>query len=132
MRQTRARPHAALLQALVVCDDEDTSIQLRDYLVQAGVGARATRQLDDAWRQDGGGAIVLLPDDFDAGAVTAGLSRLSSRSPPPLVIVITAVPRLFEPLIDSWGSPDSVVVMPKPVWGWTILDLLRSWHSRPA
>jgi hypothetical protein len=132
MRETRARPDAALLQALVVCDDEDTSLQLRDYLARAGVSARATRQLDDAWRQDGGAALVLLPDAFDAGAVTDGLSRLSSRVPPPLVIVVTALPRLFEPLLASWGNPDSVVVMPKPVWGWTILDLLRGWQNRSA
>jgi hypothetical protein len=132
MRETRPRPDARLLHALVVCDDEDTSLQLRDYLAQAGVRARATRQLDDAWRQDGSGAIVLLPDAFDPGAVTDGLRRLSSRSPPPWVIVVTAVPRLFEPLLESWGHPDSVVVMPKPVWGWTILDLLRGWQNRSA
>jgi len=132
MGEMKARPGEALLNALVVCDDPHTSTQLRDYLNRAGVRARATHRLDDAWQQDSGEAIVLLPDDFDAGGVTDGLSRLLSRSPSPLVVVVTAGPRLFEPFIQSWGSPDSVVVMPKPVWGWTILDVLRSWHTRSA
>jgi hypothetical protein len=113
--------------ALLVCDDDDTLIRLRDYLVRAGVPTRATRQLAEAWQPASGEAIVLLPDDFDTGEVTDGLSRLLSCPPAPFVILVTAGPRLFEPLIQSLGSLDSVVIMPKPVWGWTILELLRGW-----
>jgi len=117
------------LSALVVCDDDDTLLRLRDYLLRAGVQTRATRRLCDAW-QASGEAIVLLPDDFDTGEVTDGLSRVLSRSPAPFIIIVTAVARLFEPLIQSLDSAHSVVIMPKPVWGWTILDLLRGWNDR--
>jgi hypothetical protein len=113
--------------ALVVCDDDDTLIRLRNYLVRAGVPTRATRRLADAWQPASGEAIVLLPDDFDTGEVTDGLSRLFSRPAAPFMVIVTAGPRLFEPLIQSLGSSDSVVIMPKPVWGWTILELLRGW-----
>jgi hypothetical protein len=66
-----------------------------------------------------------LPDDFNAGEVTDGLVQLLSSASSPFVIVVTADPRLYEPLIESMGNRESVVIMPKPVWGWTILDLLR-------
>ena len=114
------------LTALIVCDDDDTLIRLREYLTRAGVEARATRRLSDAWGERASGAVVLMPDDFDMGEVTDCLRRLLSRVPAPLVIVVTAAPSRFEPLVRRFGAPNSVVVMPKPVWGWTILDLLRS------
>lgn len=120
------------LTVLVVCDDDDTLIRLRDYLTHAGVEARATRRLSDAWGEHPSGAVVLMPDDFDTAEVTEGLSRLLSRLPAPLVIVVTAGPRLFEALVQSLGAPDSVVVMPKPVWGWTILEVLRNRPRMPA
>jgi hypothetical protein len=113
------------LRALVVCDDDDTLLRLRDYLVRAGVETEATRRLADAWSQPSTVSIVLLPDDFDVGEVTDGLCNLLMRSPSSRLIVVTTTPRQFEPLIESVGSTDSVVIMPKPVWGWTILDLLR-------
>ncbi|HKO92100.1 MAG TPA: hypothetical protein VJU61_13145 [Polyangiaceae bacterium] len=112
---------------LVVCDDDDTLLRLREYLLRAGVPTRATRQLRDAWKSSDGEAIVLLPDDFATGEVTDGLSRLLSRTQAPFLIIVTAGPRLFEPLIEELGNADSVVIIPKPVWGWTILDLLRGW-----
>jgi len=128
-RQRSVTDGAACSSALVVGDDDDTLLRLRDYLVRAGVQTRATRQLDDAWKSPSSQGIVLLPDDFDAGEVTDGLTRLLSRPPAPFIIIVTAGPRLFEPLIEGLGSPLSVVVMPKPVWGWTILDLLRGWNG---
>jgi hypothetical protein len=116
---------------LVVCDHDDTLLRLRDYLGQAGVQTRATRQLADVWKPSGE-AIVLLPDDFDVGDVTDGLSRLLVRPQAPFLIIVTAGPRLFAPLIATLGKADSVVLIPKPVWGWTILDLLRAWFDSRA
>jgi hypothetical protein len=131
MAGTHARSAPGAAGALIVGDAADLLGQLRDYLAHAGVVARATRRLEDAWRRGGAEAIVLFPDDFDAGEVTDGLSRLLTRSPCPRVIVITAGPRLFEPLIECFASRDSIVILPKPVWGWAILDVLRSWQPAP-
>ncbi len=113
------------LRAIVVCDDDDTLIRLRDYLARAGVETQATRRLADAWENHASQSIVLLPDDFDEGEVTDGLCSRILRVPSPLFIIVTAGPRLFEPVLESLGHPASIVIMPKPVLGWTILDLLR-------
>lgn len=112
-------------RTLVVGDDDDTLIRLRDYLVRAGVEARATRRLAEAWGRPANECVVLLPDDFSVGEVTDGLVELICRASSPFLIVVTAGPRLYEPLIEGLGRRESVVIMPKPVWGWTILDLLR-------
>jgi len=116
---------------LVVGDDDDTLLRLRDYLVGAGVQTRATRQLTHLWKPSSE-AIVLMPDDFDAGEVSDALRRLLSRPQPPFLIIVTAGPRLFALLRESLGKTDSVVIIPKPVWGWTILDLLRGWMDTRA
>ena len=129
MAETRARTALTAPSTLVVGEDEELLVQLRDYLMHAGVRAQATRRLAEAWRRESGEAVVLFPDDFDAGEVTDGLSSLLSRRARPLVIVITAGPRLFEPLIESLGCPESIAILPKPVWGWAIVDLLRSWNG---
>lgn len=131
MGGTHARSALVAAGALIVGDDADLLGQLRAYLSHAGVEARTTRRLDDAWRKGSAAAIVLFPDDFEAGEVTDGLSRLLTRSQCPRVIVITAGPRLFEPLFERLAASDSVVILPKPVWGWAILDLLRSWQPAP-
>jgi hypothetical protein len=125
MSESHASPEATASCVLVVGADAELLEQLRHYLTRAGIRARGTRCLDEAWRTARGQALVLFPDDFDAGAVADGLGRVCSGSPYPKVIIITAGPRLFDPLLESLGRPDSVVVMPKPVWGWTILELLR-------
>jgi hypothetical protein len=131
MAGTHARSARLATGALIVGDDADLLGQLHDYLTRAGVETRATRRLDEAWRRGSAEAIVLFPDDFDTGEVTDGLSLLLARSRCPRVIVITAGPRLFELLIECLAARGSVVIMPKPVWGWAILDLLRSWHQAP-
>jgi hypothetical protein len=112
---------------LIVCDDDTTLIRLRHYLERGGVRARATRLLQDAWREAPRcAALVLMADDFDLREVAAGLYGLCSRSPTPFVIIVTSVRQHFEPTIQSFDHPESVVIIPKPAWGWTILDLIRS------
>jgi hypothetical protein len=125
----RAEPNP---YALIVSDDDETLLRLRDYLVRAGVKTEATRRLGDAWGRRSSQSIVLLPDDFDSGEVTGGLEQLLLRGPSPFVIIVTAMPRLYEPIIEKLGNPTSVVIVPKPVWGWTILDLLRQWRGSTA
>lgn len=132
MSTNRAQSSAPSPRTLVVGDDDDTLIRLRDYLVRAGVEARATRQLAEAWAWPANECVVLLPDAFDAGEVTDGLVELLSRASSPFLIVVTAGPRLYEPLIEGLPHRESVLIMPTPVWGWTILDLLRQWAGTTA
>ena len=91
MAGTHARSARLATGVLIVGDDADLLGQLHDYLTRAGVEARATRRLDEAWRRGSAEAIVLFPDDFDTGEVTDGLRLLLARSRCPRVIVIECV-----------------------------------------
>jgi hypothetical protein len=111
---------------LIACDNDETLIRLRDYLSRAGIEARATRSLVDAVRPSQRlDALVLFPDDFDTGEVTDGLLDLLGAGSGALLVLVTADSQSFEPLLASSGST-RWVLMPKPAWGWTILDVLRS------
>lgn len=125
MPNPRAQAARANISALLVCDDDDTLIRLRDYLSRSGVQVRATRRLADAC-QDPGATVMLLPDDFPSGEVTDCIQRLLASPSRPSLIVITAATRLYEPLAEACGEPGRMVILPKPVWGWSILELLRS------
>jgi len=126
MSRSNAEPRLSTLTALIVCDNDETLLGLRAYLSRASIAARATRSLADAWSQIASvDALVLFPDDFDTGQVTDGLSRVLATAFRTFVIVVTADFQCFESLVQSTGG-SRAVVMPKPVWGWTILDLLRA------
>jgi hypothetical protein len=131
MPTKRAQKRKPRGDTLVVCDDDDTLLRLREYLGRAGVPTRATRRLEQAWLEaESCAALVLLPDDFDMTAVTGGLCRVLSRRPCPLVILVTAVRQHLEPLLTTIEHPESVIYTAKPVWGWTILDILRNGQAR--
>src|SRR5688572_4936601 len=95
--RTHRQMHKPSDTTLVVCDDDDTLVRLRDYLGRSGVPTKATRRLEVAWAEAAScAALVLLPDDFDTGAVSDGLCRVLSRWPCPLVIIVTAVRQHLE------------------------------------
>jgi len=73
--------------------------------------------------------MVLLADDFDPGDVVAGLLGMLARPPTPFVIIVTSARRQLEP-IALFEQADSVVIIPRPAWGWTIVDLLRGRRRR--
>jgi hypothetical protein len=131
MATTRPHEPKPSETTLVVCDDDDTLIRLQDYLRRAGVPTKATRQLEVAWTEaESCSTLVLLPDDFDTGVVTDGLYRVLSHWPCPLVVLVTAARQHLEPLLTTVAHPEAIVFTPKPVWGWTILDLVRNREAR--
>lgn len=69
-------------------------------------------------------AVVLFPDDFSAQAVNAALADLRRNRPAALPVLVTSDPRRFDGLHgDKHIAP---LVVPKPVWGWSILDAIRA------
>ena len=112
------------MNVLIVCDNDETLLGLRGYLIGAGVNAHATRRLSDAWGQSGTvEAMVLFPDDFDPQEVSDGLTRSLQKFPRTLAVVVTGDPQRFNSLVAGFRSS---VVMAKPAWSWTILDVLRA------
>jgi hypothetical protein len=111
----------------VVSDNPETLDGLQAYFQQAGVGAHGTRRFDDLTIvPPGSTAIVFFPDDFEAGAVIEAVLRLRRMRPQALSILVTADPRRFGAVANRDSGAPEPVVLPKPAWGWTILDTIRN------
>jgi hypothetical protein len=114
----------ATLEVAIVSNNPETLDGLQSYLSAAGVMARCTRDLLDCVRFAPAStlAFVLFPDDFRWETVIATIAELTESRPKALPVLVTSQPQRFE----SLTAPDSVLIVPRPAWGWTILDAIRA------
>lgn len=111
-------------KVLIVCDNDETLLGLRDYLCRAGLDAHATRDLAHASRESASvRALVLFPDDFVGAALDPGLARALTTGTDLLTVIVTGDSQAFESIASERHG--ACVVLPKPVWVWSILDVLR-------
>jgi DNA-binding NtrC family response regulator len=105
----------------VVSDNVETLDGLERYLCDAGIAARGTRCLDRAWEMvtPSRSVVVLFPDDFPTIKVFEALAALKRRRPSAHAVLVTKDHRRF-------ASAEGAVVIPKPVWGFTLLDAVRA------
>ena len=111
---------------VIVSDNRETLDGLQTYFQEAGLTARVTRQLNGALSdQDGVTAVVLFPDDFALTDVMKVVEVLVRDRPDVLPVLVTCNPRRFQSLAAELGAKTPAVVIAKPAWGWTILDVIR-------
>lgn len=120
-RKRATRPR----QVAIVSANPETLDGLQSYLQSAGVAARGTRRLEDcaAMTAPATAAVVLFPDDFERESVLATVVDIGARGPAILRVLVTGHPQAFEVLADGRRN---VMIVPRPVWGWTILDAIRA------
>lgn len=121
---TRKRA-AGAQQVAIVSANPETLDGLQSYLQSAAVAARGTRRLDDCpgLAVPSTVAVVLFPDDFPCELVMAVVADIDARRPSILRLLVTGHPKTFEPLAEGRRN---VMIVPRPVWGWTILDAIRA------
>ncbi len=115
------------LHVTIVSDNPETLDGLESYLRRAGVTTNSTRHIEKCSEMTPPSAsvIVLFPDDFRLDAVMSALAGLRDQRPAALPVLVTKEPKRFESVPSSAGGLSPLVV-PKPVWGWTILDAIRA------
>ena len=125
---TRASPPAKTVEVTIVSSNPETLDGLHSYLSAAGVVARCTRTIEDCLRvaSESALAFVVFPDDFRWETVLAAVADLTENHPRALPVLVTAQPRRYEELF----SGGKVLVVPRPVWGWAILDAIRAHLDR--
>jgi hypothetical protein len=111
-------------QVTIVASSSETLDGLKDYLLRAGLGARGSHDLGAA-HSEPCSALVLFPDGFSLDAVRDALERLRREKPGVLSLVITGEPERYGPLARTEGLGRPPIVMPRPAWGWMILDAIR-------
>ena len=124
MSQTRG----CARQVTIVSTNAATLDGLQTYLRGAGVVARCAGVLDRCVKSSPAMTIafILFPDEFRWESVVATLADLAAQRPRALAVLVTAHPDRFELLT----APAGALIVPRPVWGWTILDALRAHHER--
>jgi hypothetical protein len=127
MPQSPRQPLRPRLHVTIVSDNAETLDGLETYLQRAGLTTNGTRRLDKACEMTPPACTVVLlfPDDFRSAAVVTALTKLASQRPEVLRVLVTREPRCYELLPTPTGAITPLIV-PKPSFGWTILDAIRA------
>lgn len=128
---TLRRPATGALRALLIGRDADSLAALRVYLRGAGVIVRATSALSGAARVGRATtAVVLFPDGYAVAPAASVIRKIRATLPRVLVVLVTSSPQSFRPAIQPEALSTAPLVLPKPAYGWTILDAIRA-HVEP-
>lgn len=117
---TKVSRHVAIFST-----NPETLDGLETYLRSVGVQAKGRRTLEQCSDLTSAStlAIVLFPDDFPWETVIATVAELAERCASTLRLLVTSQPQRYERLVSGRSN---VMVVPRPVWGWTLLDAIRS------
>lgn len=128
MQSSPARRRAAQLHVTIVSTNPETLDGLETYLRRAGLKTSGTRTVEGLADRAAPlpSVVVLFPDDFRPESVVAALLALRAQRPKTLPVLVTKEPQRFEALPARSAGGLAPLVIPKPVWGWTILDAIRS------
>jgi hypothetical protein len=122
----RRSTEAPRLHAAIVSSSRETLAGLEAYLRRAGLTTSSTRRIERSGElAKNASAIVLFPDDFDRDAVLSALDECRRKNGTAVRVLVTRTPRSFETLAWPEGAP-SPLLIPKPAWTWTILDVIRA------
>lgn len=116
-------------QVTIIARNPATIDGLHAYLSRAGLALQSTRELQDACLvSPEATAVVVFPDDFDMKDVLASVTWLRRARPLLLVLIVSSTPQHYR-LAAPAGSAQSLLVLPKPAFGWAILDAIRDHAS---
>lgn len=104
--------------------NSQTAEGLRLYFERSGVHATVVDRFE--WTDDGDRftAVVVFPDEFAAESATANVTQLARRFLRSWIIVVTSQTAHFQQFMAKLDPPNlgRLVVLPRPVWGWALLD----------
>ena len=112
---------------IVVADNRETADALHDYLSKAGIPTRTSRRLRDisALCKDAS-ALVLFPDEYADADILTTLRALRAAYPHLLLLLVTSLPQRVRAACDPDARSVLPVILPKPVFGWNLLDAIRA------
>lgn len=117
----------------VIASCLETTNGLEKYLCEAGVPSRSMNSLLNLPQiPEETTAVVLFPDDFSQPAVVRGIEMLRRERPRLLIVVISSAPQMFQTALAPDGRSALPLVLPKPAFGWSILDAIRAHVPREA
>jgi hypothetical protein len=94
------------------------------YFGEHGITSSVTDRLEEPPGYDPYAAIVVFPDEFTVESAASSIEALARRFSHARIVVVTRQVSDFESLladIDA-GALGRLRVLPRPVWGWELLD----------
>lgn len=126
-----AREAQAAAPVAIVSKSRETLEGLELYLRDAGVETTCTRRLERAPELAKGSVVVVIfPDDYGWRAVVAALASCHAANRRFRGVIVTRTPGRFDAL-PTPPELSALLVVPKPAWGWAILDAIRAQVSAP-
>jgi hypothetical protein len=114
------------LRVTVVGESAKTIESMRRYLSAAGVNSEAMQQLPKtSTLSQLGDALVIFPDEFNTGAVLSTIENVQRLRPRLQLLLVTSAPQLYQDRPSSNSAP-TPILLPKPAFGWSILDAIRA------
>jgi len=71
-------------------------------------------------------ALVLFPDEYPNAGVEKFVLSLRRARPKLFILLVTSAPQNLGASVAPDGRTTPPVVLPKPAFGWTILDAIRA------
>jgi hypothetical protein len=117
----------------IVSNNPETLDGLQSYFKQAGVPSHGTRAVHDLGMvaPEFATAAVIFPDDFKSDEALLLVRELRRLRPRLLALIVTREPNRFRSVTDADGRSLPPIVLPRPSFGWDILDAIRA-HAQTA
>lgn len=108
-------------RARVVSTNGATRDALCAYLHEAGFAASSSHELPADEALD---VVVVFPDDYPEDWIRRELAALHERQAARLIVIVTSQAATYARGLDDEAQRPYAVI-PKPAWGWTIVDAIR-------
>ncbi len=129
-----AKRNVPPIHVSIVSTNVETLDGLQRYLQCAGVSSRCTRAIHDlaSVAPPAATAVVVFPDDFLESAVQMLFRELRQHRPKLLLLLVTREIQRFRRLAEQGSESRLPIILPKPSFGWEILDPIRAhaWEAR--
>ena len=111
---------------IVIAANRETGDGLHGYFSKSGFTTRTSCRLQDVGPLCiDAHCVVLFPDDFSEDEVLTSIRALRREQPRLLMLLVTATPQRFQTACAPNATTLSPIVVPKPAFGWSLLDAMR-------
>jgi hypothetical protein len=115
------------LKLALISNDRETLDGVTLYFERAGARVRSTTRLEEIGETTSSAdAIIFFADDYPSAEAECAVSTFSAR----LTVVVTAEVAAFNACCARRTQIGRVVVLPRPAWGWVLLEAIRSGDAR--
>lgn len=116
------------MHVAIVSNNPETLDALSEYLGNAGVACHTARAVHDLNMTTPKSvcSAVIFPDDFADLDVLGLLQKFQKQRPNLLAVLVTREPNRYRSVAAVEGTPRAPVVLPRPSFGWEILDAIRA------